>query len=117
MAQGLEKRREFVRDAAGQFGEASRGFVEDSAAKPDSLLRFAGCAHGGPENLQGFLAGLVEGVVRTNLRLAQELLLVESPGAFIELQQRFMREYFDAFQHGADALIRITNRFRNEALT
>jgi hypothetical protein len=43
---------------------------------------------------------LVESVVRTNLRLAQAMLLVESSRAFVELRQQFLRELFDVLQQG-----------------
>jgi hypothetical protein len=35
---------------------------------------------------------LIDGVVQTNLQAAQELLRVDNPEAFMELQQRFVRE-------------------------
>jgi hypothetical protein len=109
MTQGAEGQREFVRNAAEQFGDASRSFADGNAEKMHTLLTFASSVEGGFQDLQECLAGLVEGVVRTNLRLAQEMFLVESPRAFAELQQRFMREYFDAFEQGAAALIRATS--------
>jgi hypothetical protein len=76
------------------------------------MMTFAGMAQGGAQDLQGFLNGLVEGVIRTNLRLAQEIFLVESPRAFVELQQRFVYDYLEAFQQGVSALIRATERTR-----
>jgi hypothetical protein len=108
MTRTAEEQREAMTDAAEQFGEASRTFAHGNAENMHRLLTFAGTAHGGLHDLQECLTGLVEGVVRTNLRLAQEMFLVESPRAFAELQQRFLREYFDAFEKGAAALIRAT---------
>ena len=53
---------------------------------------------------------LIDGVVQTNLQAAQELLRVDNPEAFMELQQRFVREYMaalmalvSAMQVGLDA--------------
>jgi len=37
---------------------------------------------------------------------------VESPRAFVELQQRFVYDYLEAFQQGVSALIRATERTR-----
>jgi hypothetical protein len=108
MTRTAEGQREAMDNAAEQFGEASRNFAHGNAEKMHTLLTFATTAHGGLHDLQECLTSLVEGVVRTNLRLAQEMFLVESPRAFAELQQRFLREYFDAFQQGAAALMRAT---------
>lgn len=113
MTRGAEEQREFAHDAAEKFGEAGRTLAQSSAEKMHTLLTFAGSA--GLQDMQACMTSLVEGVVRTNLRLAQEMFLVESPRAFLELQQRFMREYFDAFQQGAAALIRATTSSGKEA--
>jgi hypothetical protein len=110
MTHTAEEQREVMNKAAEQFGNAGRGFAQGSAEKLHTLMTFAGMAQGGAQDLQGCLHGLVEGVMRTNLRLAQEIFLVESPRAFVELQQRFVRDYFDAFQQGVSALIRATER-------
>jgi hypothetical protein len=48
---------------------------------------------------------LIDGVVQTNLRAAQELLRVDNPEAFMELQQRFVREYMAALMQGTMALV------------
>jgi hypothetical protein len=81
---------------------------DNSAEKMRTLVTFAGMAQGGAQDLQGCLNGLVAGEMRTNLRLAQEIFLVESPRAFAELQQRFMHDYFAAVHQGISALIRAT---------
>jgi hypothetical protein len=107
MTRSADKQREVLR-AAEQFGDTNRGFAQHNAEKMHTLMAFGGIAQGGAQDLQSCLNGLVEGVIRTNLRLAQEIFLVESPRAFVELQQRFLRDYFDVFQQGAAALIRAT---------
>jgi hypothetical protein len=43
--------------------------------------------------------------VQTNLRAAQGLLRVDNPEAFVELQQRFVREYMAALMQGTMALV------------
>ena len=48
---------------------------------------------------------LIDGVVQTNLRAAQGLLRVDNPEAFVELQQRFVREYMAALMQGTMALV------------
>jgi hypothetical protein len=109
MSRGAEQQREFMSKAADQFGEAGRTFAQDSAEKMHTLMTFAGMAQSSAQDLQGCFNGLVEGVIRTNLRLAQEIFLVDSPRAFVDLQQRFMRDYFAAFEQGVSTLIRATS--------
>ncbi len=109
MTHGAEARREFMCEAANQFGQAGRMFAHNSAEKMHTLMTFAGMAQASAQDLQGCFNGLVEGVIRTNLRLAQEIFLVESPRAFVDLQQRFMHDYFVAFEQGISTLIRATS--------
>jgi hypothetical protein len=73
-------------------------------------------AEGGLRDVQQALGGLVDGVVRTNLRAAQELVRLADPGAVIELQHRFAREYLDALLEGQAALLRAVRRTAEETL-
>jgi hypothetical protein len=62
------------------------------------------------------VAGLVEGVVQTNLRATQELLRLADPAAMIELQQRCMRDYLDALMQGTATLVHAIRRTADETL-
>ena len=79
------------------------------AAPPDA-------AEGGPRDLQQGVAGLFEGVARTNLRVAQEMFRMSNPAAVVELQQRFLREYMDALLQGSATLARAVRRTADETL-
>ena len=70
---------------------------------PDAIVHFAAESHVDRSILSP------EPVIRTNLRIAQEIFLVESPRAMVELQQRFTRDYFEAYHRGISALIRVAN--------
>jgi len=54
--------------------------------------------------------------VRTNLRATQELFQLANPSAYIELQQRFVREYLDTLMQGTATLVRATRRTADETL-
>ncbi|MBV8578548.1 MAG: hypothetical protein JOZ58_26380 [Acetobacteraceae bacterium] len=104
-----ESQRQLVQDATEQFQEvthkvaqAVRGTTEDLR----SLMVIPNEARGGLENLQQSVTGLVQGVVQTNLRAAQELVRIANPSPLVELQQRFAREYLDAVLAGSATLIR-----------
>jgi hypothetical protein len=97
------------------FEQACKMRRELGAADMHALMMFAGDARGGLRELQSCLTNLVDGVIRTNLRIAQEILLVESPRAMVELQQRFLRDYFSAYERGVAALMRVANEAPRQA--
>jgi hypothetical protein len=110
MTRNAEGQREAMNEAAARFEDASHKLGQGNAEKMHAMMTFAGMVQTGAHDLQSCLSGVVEGVIRTNLRLAQEIFLVESPRAFVELHQRFVREYFDTFQQGVSALMRATEQ-------
>jgi hypothetical protein len=57
------------------------------------------------ESVEHNMAALIEGVVQTNLRAAQEMLDVTTPGGLAELQQRFIRDYMEALIKGTFTLV------------
>jgi hypothetical protein len=59
---------------------------------------------------------LVEGVVQTNLHVAQELFRLANPAPVVELQQRFAREYTDTLLQNSATLVRAVRRTADEAL-
>ena len=73
-------------------------------------------AEGGLRDLQQGVTGLVEGVVQTNLRAAQELFRLANPAPVVELQQRFAREYTDTLLQNSATLVRAVRRTADEAL-
>lgn len=114
-----ESQREFLQKASQQFEEMSRKVAEAAQGNTENLrtlMTLPNAAQGGLQDLQQSVTGLVEGVVRTNLRAAQEMFQLANPGAFVELQQRFMREYMDALMQGTATLVRATRRTADETL-
>jgi hypothetical protein len=73
-------------------------------------------AEGGLRDMQQGVAGLVEGVVQTNLRAAQEVFRLANPAPLVELQQRFAREYTDALLRNSAVLVRAMRRTADETL-
>ena len=114
-----DNQREFFQSAAERFqdvsqrvAEAVQGTTEDVRA----LMVIPQAAQGGLQDLQQSMTGLVEGVVRTNLRAAQELFQLANPVAFVELQQRFVRDYLDTLMQGTATVLRATRRTTDETL-
>jgi hypothetical protein len=112
-----ESRLRMAEEAALRFEEARRktaGATGGNTADPFGLLAMPNAAEGGVRDLQQSMAGLVEGVVRTNLRMAQELFRRDDPASVAALQQRFMREYMDALLQGSAALAHAVRRIADE---
>jgi hypothetical protein len=114
----VESHRRIARDVAEPVGEAGREAAEAARDTTEEARRPAApdAAGGGPRGLQQGVAGLFEGVVRTNLRVAQELMRLSDPVPMIELQQRFAREYTDTLVLNGATLVGAMRRTADETL-
>jgi hypothetical protein len=88
-------------DLAGLVEEAAAGMRQLMAASP-------GPGTGGPQaqDAQRAMSRLFEGVMATNKRFADALLDRAEPGPAVELQRRFVGEWFDALAQGGTVLLR-----------
>ncbi|MBL6081906.1 phasin family protein [Belnapia sp. T18] len=114
-----DAQRQIAQDAAQRFEEVSRKVAEAARGTTENvrqLMALPNAAEGGLRDLQQGMAGLVEGVVQTNLRAAQELFRLANPAPIMELQQRFMREYTDTLLRNSATLVRATRRTADETL-
>src|SRR5215212_4470313 len=104
-----ESQRRIVQDAAERFEEVSRKVAEATRGTSENMRRLMtlpNAAEGDLRDIQRSMTGLFEGVVQTNLRVAQELFRLANPAPFVELQQRFVREYTDALLRNGATLVR-----------
>jgi CBS domain-containing protein len=62
------------------------------------------------------MAGLVNGVVQSNMHATQRLLRLADPAAVYDLQSRFVREYLDTFLQGTSAFIRVARQTAEQTL-
>jgi CBS domain-containing protein len=114
-----ENHREFVQGAAEQFEEAGRKVVQAMQQTTEdwcALMVMPNAGRGSLQDLQEGVAGLVEGVIRTNLRATQELFRPVNPGAIVDLQRRLARDCLDAFMQGSALMVRATHRAAEETL-
>ena len=115
----VESQRQIAQDAAQRFEEVSRKVAEATKGTSENvrqLMALPNAAQGGLRDLQQGVTGLVEGVVQTNLRAAQELFRLANPAPFVELQQRFAREYTDTELQNSATLARAVRRTADETL-
>ena len=114
-----EAQRQIAQDAAQRFEEVSRKVAEAARGTTENvrqLMALPNAAEGGLRDMQQGVTGLFEGVVQTNLRVAQELFRLTNPAPFVELQQRFVREYTDTLVQNGATLVRAVRRTADEAL-
>src|SRR5215217_6440755 len=115
----VESQRQIAQDAAQRFEEVSRKVAEATKGTTENvrqLMALPNAAQGGLRDLQQGVTGLVEGVVQTNLRAAQELFRLANPAPIVELQQRFAREYTDTLLRNSAVLVRAVRRTADETL-
>ncbi len=115
----VESQRQIVQDAAQRFEEVSRKIAQATQGTTENvrrLMALPNAAEGGLRDLQQGVTGLVEGVVQTNLRVAQEVFRLANPVPFVEFQQRFAREYTDTLVRNSATLVRAVRRTADEAL-
>ena len=114
-----ESQRQIAQDAAQRFEEVSRKVAEAARGTTENvrrLMALPNAAEGGLRDLQQGVTGLFEGVVQTNLRVAQEVFRLANPAPLVELQQRFAREYTDTLLRNSATLVRAVRRTADEAL-
>jgi CBS domain-containing protein len=118
-AAAAEGGQHIVEAAAQQLEEVGRSLaeaVQGTAEDMRRLMLVPIAADGGLRDMQQALGGLVEGVMRSNLRATQELLRLANPGAMVQLQRRFMHEYLDALLEGQTTILRAARRTADETL-
>ena len=114
-----ESQQQIVQNAAEQFEQLSRKVaqaVQGTSEDVRSLMALPGTARGGLQDLQQGVSGLIEGVVRTNLRATQELFRLANLGAYIELQHRLARQYLDTLIENSVTVVRAVRRTADETL-
>ena len=115
----VESQRRIAQDAAQRFEEVSRKVAEATKGTTENvrrLMALPNAAEGGLRDLQQGVTGLFAGVVQTNLHAAQEMFRLANPAPFVEMQQRFAREYTDTLVRNSATLVRAMRRTADETL-
>ena len=115
----VESQRRIAQDAAERFEEVSRKVADAARGTTENmrqLMALPNAAEGGLRDMRQVVTGLVEGAVQTNLRAVQELFRLANQAPFVELQQRFAREYTDTLLRNSATLVRAMRRTADETL-
>ena len=114
-----EGQNRFVQGAAEEVEKTGRSLasmVEEAAAGMRSLMGGSGLSSGSFQEAQQALTTLVQNVMQTNLRFADELLRRTGPSTVVDLQRQFLREYFDALAQGGTLLLRAARQAAEDSL-
>ena len=101
-----------MEETAERTAEAIRRMAHDISR----LMMMPRTAGGGLQDMQDAMSQLMNGVMRTNLRMTQEMFRRTNPGAVVELQGSFMRDYLETLVEGGATMLRATRRTADEAL-
>ncbi len=119
MQAAAQQQSRFVQGAAQEMEKTGRslaGMVEEAAAGIRSLMGAPGLNPGGFQDAQQAVSKLVQGVMETNMRFADELLRRTGPSTVVDLQRQFLREYFEALAQGGTMLLRAARQAAEESL-
>jgi hypothetical protein len=100
--------RQLLDDAATRFEKAGRRMAEtaqQTGTDLSTLMALPLAVTGNLRELQDSVAGLMDGVVKSNLRATQELFRLADPSAVVDLQHRFIKDYLDALMQGMAGVI------------
>ena len=115
-AQGQSRLAQGAAQEMEKTGRSLAGMVEEAAAGMRSLMGAPGFNPSGFQDAQQALSKLVQGVMQTNMRFADELLRRTGPSTVVDLQRQFLREYFDALAQGGTMLLRAARQAAEESL-
>ena len=103
-------------DGAEEAGRGLAGMAEEAAAGMRSLAAAANADPRDPQDSQQAVSRLVRAVMETNMRFADELLRRTGPSAVVDLQRRFLREYFDALARGGTLMLHAAQQAAEQSL-
>jgi CBS domain-containing protein len=116
-----ETQRNFAQIAVEQFeavGTKVLQAMQQATEDLCTLMMMPNAARGSlsSKDVQSGIAGIVEGVMQTNVRATQEFFRLADPSAILDLQRRFAREYFDALLQGSATVVRAARLTAEETL-
>lgn len=126
-AEMSRRRAQEVSEGGRRFAEETAHGMEETAERTAEMLRrmaqdisrlmmMPRSAGGGLQDMQDAMGQLMSGMMRTNLRMTQEMFRRSNPTNVVELQGAFMHEYLEALVEGGATVLRATRRTADEAL-
>ena len=114
-----EGQRQLLEEAAERYetlGHRVAQAMQENAAGWRALLVPTPAATESLRDLREGVAGLINGVIESNVRATQRLFSLADPAAIFDVQSRFMREYLDNLLQGTTTLIRAARESAEQTL-
>ncbi|HJS85008.1 MAG TPA: CBS domain-containing protein [Acetobacteraceae bacterium] len=114
-----EQHRRFVESTTEQLERAARTMaqaVQERAQDVRTMMVLPRLSGEGFGDMQQSLERLVQGVIQTNLRSAEQLFQLADTGRFVAAQQQFLRDYLGTLFEGTTILVRSVRQFADQAL-
>lgn len=106
----VEGQRQVFEDMAVRYEEIGQRLartIQDTASNLREMIVSPTASTEHLRELQESMAGLVNGVVQTNMRATREMLRMTDPTAVFDLQQRFMRDYMNTLMQATTGFMRV----------
>ncbi len=114
-----EEQQGLAQSAAAQWddlGSRIAQAVQESSRDLRALFALPSVSRDGMQDVREGIGGLVEGVMRTNMRMAQELFRMATPAGTFDMQRRFGAEYLETLLQSSAMLMRGARRAADDAL-
>ncbi len=118
-AAAAEGQRGIAQTAATQLEDLAERMataVQDSARDLRAMFALPAVSRDGMQDMRDGIGGLVEGMMRTNMRMVQELFRMASPTQAIDMQRRLGTEYLETLLESSAILLRGARRAADDAL-
>jgi CBS domain-containing protein len=114
-----EAHRELVRHTADHVEDVGRRVadaIQDSAREMRAVFVLPALNGRGLQDVRQGLAGMLDGILQTNIRVMQEMLRLANPAIAVEMQRRVASDYLDTFLEQSATILRATRHTAEEAL-
>ena len=114
-----EEQRRFVEATTEQLERTARVMaqaVQERAQDVRTMMVLPRISGAGLGDMQQGFERLVQGVIQTNLRSAEQLFRLADTGRYVAAQQQFLREYLNTLFEGTTILIRSVRQLADQAL-
>ena len=114
-----EEHRRFVESTTEQLERTARVMaqaVQERAQDVRTMMVLPRVSGEGLGDMQQGFERLVQGVIQTNLRSAEQLFRLADTGRFVAAQQQFLREYLGTLFEGTTILVRSVRQLADQAL-
>jgi len=114
-----DEQRRFVESTTEQLERTARVMaqaVQERAQDMRTMMVLPRISGEGLGDMQQGFERLVQGVIQTNLRSAEQLFRLADTGRYVAAQQQFLREYLSTLFEGTTILVRSVRQLADQAL-